>query len=123
LVIATQSDTGSIGIFWPASRGICSSYRIKEAIMQDWEREQKHNDIWSDYVRKKNLINNGFFKILHEEWDDIPDAAFRRAELKQNFIGAQAGTIIELFNNELITLEINRKFGREHYDDRLIKSL
>lgn len=124
LAIATDSDAGGIGIYWPRPRGIRTTFEISPG-KDDWEQSPSQRARWVTYVRANGYINRGFFQLdpYNGDWSDIPDFEERISRHMERGFGVQLGTIIELFNGEIITLEFTRRLGKPRYRQNLIAAL
>ncbi|NTA59906.1 hypothetical protein G6L32_14830 [Agrobacterium tumefaciens] len=122
LAAETGSSCGGIGVYWPYPRGIATSYFPNRA---DWHQTAESLERWTNFVRAKGLINAGFTELdpLAGDWSDIVDFHERIAGHIERGYGVQTGTIVELFNGEIITLEFTRERGKPAYGGELIAGL
>ncbi|EHJ96498.1 helix-turn-helix transcriptional regulator [Agrobacterium tumefaciens] len=122
LAAETGSGFGGIGVYWPHPRGITTSNYPGEA---DWHQTAERQERWTNYVRAKGLINTGFTQLdpLAGDWSDIADFRERIARHLERGYGVQAGTIVEFFNGEIITLEFTRGLDKPAYGAELIDDL
>jgi DNA-binding CsgD family transcriptional regulator len=106
---ATASGSGALGIYWPAPRGISGTRTIAGVPAQEWDQPLQDRKTWEAYVRSKSLINSGFVTIeIGRDWNDISDYQRRVDGITKRNVGSQLGAIYELFNGELITVEVAR---------------
>lgn len=120
----TASDFGGMGVYWPYPRGITTSFGICPGD-EDWHQTPEQQERWKNYVRAKGLINAGFTQIdpFAGDWSDIADFGERLARHIKRGYGVQTGTIVELFNGEIMTLEFTRAIGKPTYGSELIAAL
>lgn len=118
----TGSRCGGIGVYWPHPRGITTSNFAGRA---DWHQTGERQERWINFVRAKALINSGFTELdpFAGDWSDIGDFDERVAGHIKRGYGVQTGTIVELFNGEIITLEFTRDLGKPAYGAELIAGL
>lgn len=124
LAKATGSGFGGIGIYWPIQRGITTTFTISPG-PAPWQQLPEETQRWLTHVRSGEYINRGFFQLdpFAGDWSEIADFDVRLARHIRRGFGVQAGTIIELFNGEVITLEFTRRLKEPRYDDTLIAKL
>lgn len=124
LAVATGSGAGGIGIYWPQTRGIRTSFEISSG-RDDWEQSPAEQARWVTYVRSNGLVNGGFSQLdpYSGDWSDIPDFGERFSRHIERGFGVQVGTITELFNGEIITLEFTRRHGEPRYSSDIIAAL
>lgn len=124
LAMITGSGEGGIGLYWPEQRGITTSRRIS-TIRVPWEQSRTETDNWLKHVRSGLYLNQGFFQLdpFRGDWAEITDFEQRLISHKANGLGVQTGTIVELFNGEIITLEFTRHIGQPRYEDAVLAEL
>ncbi|NSY72647.1 helix-turn-helix transcriptional regulator [Agrobacterium tumefaciens] len=120
----TASDFGGIGVYWPYPRGITTSFGICPG-EGDWHQTPERQERWTSYVRAKGLINMGFIQVdpFAGDWSDIADFRERLTHHSKRGYGVQAGTIVEIFNGEIMTLEFTRAIGKPAYGSEVIAAL
>lgn len=124
LALATGSGVGAMGIYWPHQRGITTSFEISPG-SQPWEQTAEELEGWLAQVRAGQYANRGFFQLdlLRGDWSGLPNIEERLENHRKRGFGVQTGTIIELFNGEIIELGFTRRLGEPRYDDGLVASL
>lgn len=124
MTLATGSGAGAIGIYWPRQKGISSTLQISPG-REPWEQTPEKSRTWLKHVRSGKYVNRGFFQIdpSQGDWSDIPDFDERIEGHVERGFGPQTGTIIELFDGEIVTLEFTRKAREPRYDDFLVSKL
>lgn len=124
LAAQTRSGVGGIGVYWPTPRGITTSYRICPD-HEEWHQSPEDQERWTSYVRAKGIINKGFTQLdpFAGDWADIVDFQERVKRHAERGYGVQTGTLIELFNGEIITLEFTRRLDEPAYGPEAIAQL
>lgn len=124
LATETGSGFGGIGVYWPHPRGITTSFGTSPDD-EDWHQTPEHQERWANFVRAEGLTNRGFlqFDPLSGRCSSIPDFRERIARHIARGYGVKVGTIVELFNGEIITLEFTRGLDKPAYGTEVIAGL
>ncbi len=116
LAVETGSSVGGIGVYWPRTRGIRTSFEIAPG-HDEWEQTLESQEHWTNYVRGSGILNKGFVQVdpFEGDWSGISDFDARMSRYIKSGYGVQLGTMIELFNGEIISLEFSRRYGEPRY--------
>lgn len=119
----TQASAGGVGIYWPHQRGFNGTSRIEARSMEFWDQPAKLTRTLFDYLRSRNLIGNGFIPGSTDNFSDLPDIDERIALVDAHGIGPELATFVELFNGEIISLEVARRSGEDKFSQEFASAL
>lgn len=117
----TGASFGGVGIYSLSPRGITTSFKISDG-PAPWQQSPEATKRWLAFIRSSSHINAGFFQIdpFAGDWSDIADFRERFEHHVQRGIGVQTGTIIELFNGEVIVLEFAKRLDEPRFEEPAI---
>ncbi|MGO4450466.1 helix-turn-helix transcriptional regulator [Phyllobacterium sp. TAF24] len=119
----TTAASGGVGIYWPHQRGFTGTSKIEARTMEFWDQPAKLTRTLFNYLRTKNMIGNGFIPGSTDSFSDLPDIDERIALVDAHGVGPELATFVELFNGEIISLEVARRTGGEEFSLAFANSL